>query len=77
MSEQRKGESSAEIRERVVKARLIQQERYKDEEHIHCNAQMNSRLLQKYAQLDKECNDTVPRHRNIFDCIEPLRFPFL
>ena len=59
LSEQRKGESSAEIRDRVVKARLIQQERYKDEEHIHCNAQMNSRLLQKYATLDKECTDTL------------------
>ena len=59
LAERSKGESSAEIRERVVKARLIQQERYKDEEHIHCNAQMNSRLLQKYAKLDKECTDTL------------------
>lgn len=59
LSEQRKGESSEQIRERVVKARQIQQERYKDEEHIHCNAQMNSRLLQQYAKLDKECTETL------------------
>lgn len=59
LSEQRKGESSAVIRERVVKARLIQQERYKNEEHIHCNAQMNSRLIQQYAQLDTQCTETL------------------
>lgn len=47
-------ESSAAIRERVLKARAIQQERYKDEPGIHCNAQINSRLLHKYAWPDAE-----------------------
>lgn len=45
-------ESSEKIRERVMAARKIQQERYKDEPGIHCNAQMNSRLLHKYAWPD-------------------------
>ncbi len=35
-------------------ARRIQQERYKDEPNVHCNAQMNSRLLHKYAWPDEE-----------------------
>ncbi len=46
-------ESSEAIRQRVA-ARRIQQERYKDEPGIHCNAQMNSRLLHKYAWPDEK-----------------------
>lgn len=47
-----KVETSEIIRERVVKARKIQEERYKDLKGIYCNAQINSKLLQKYAALD-------------------------
>ena len=47
-------ESSEAIRQRVVAARRLQQERYKDEPRIHCNAQMNSRLLHKYAWPDEK-----------------------
>lgn len=42
------GESSAAIRSRVIKARAIQQARYAGEKGIHCNAQMNSRLMSRY-----------------------------
>jgi magnesium chelatase family protein len=49
-----KGESSATIRERVLKARQIQSERYKGIKGIHCNAQMTTSLLQKYVQLDDQ-----------------------
>lgn len=44
------GESSATIRERVVRARRIQEERYKEEPSVHCNAQMTSRLMHRYAE---------------------------
>lgn len=47
-------ESSANIRERVMRARMIQHERYKDLPGVHCNAQMNSRLLHEYAWPDTE-----------------------
>ena len=47
-------ESSHAIRERVVKARRIQAHRYAQERHIHCNAQMNNRLLGIHAGLDRE-----------------------
>ena len=46
-------ESSAAIRERVLRARQIQQQRFTDEPGVHSNAQMTPRLLQKYAQLDE------------------------
>ena len=42
MSDDRPGESSATIRERVIQARRIQEERYKDIPGIYCNAQMSS-----------------------------------
>ncbi len=54
-----KGESSATIRERVIKARKIQEQRYAHEKGIHCNAQMNNALLQKYAQLDEKSTDRL------------------
>lgn len=47
-------ESSASIRERVIAARRIQEERFKNEKGIYCNAQMNTRLLRKYAWPDAE-----------------------
>ena len=46
-------ESSVAIRERVLRARQIQQQRFADEPGVHSNAQMTPRLLQKYAQLDE------------------------
>ena len=49
-----KGEPSSAIRERVINARRIQMERYKDIKGVHCNAQMNTALLQKYVQLNDE-----------------------
>ncbi|MBQ2298725.1 MAG: YifB family Mg chelatase-like AAA ATPase [Bacteroidaceae bacterium] len=49
-----KGESSTAIRERVLKARQIQNERYKGIKGIHCNAQMTTALLHQYVQLDDQ-----------------------
>lgn len=48
-----KGESSASIRERVIKAREVQMQRYKDMKGVHCNAQMTSSLIQRYVHLDE------------------------
>lgn len=54
LSSMQTGESSASIRERVVKARQIQQERFAGEPGIHCNAQMNTRMLNLYARPSAE-----------------------
>ena len=53
MASQQPGESSACVRERVVKARQVQQERFKENPGVHCNAQMNTRLLHRYAWPDE------------------------
>ncbi len=49
-------EGSKDIRKRVVKARLIQEERYKSSEDTHSNAQMSSKELRKYCEIDEACN---------------------
>ncbi|HMO51109.1 MAG TPA: YifB family Mg chelatase-like AAA ATPase [Kiritimatiellia bacterium] len=46
-----KGEPSSVIRERVVAARKIQQERFKGLKMVACNAQMRSKEIQKYCGL--------------------------
>jgi magnesium chelatase family protein len=48
----KKGENSADVRKRVVAARNIQLERYKNAEGIYCNAMMNSKQLLEYCSLD-------------------------
>ena len=53
------GEPSAAIRERVIAARRIQEERYKDIKGIHCNAQMTERMLHEYAQPDEKSLDML------------------
>ena len=45
-------EPSASVRARVVRARAIQADRFKEQEGIHCNAQMNSRQVRRYCALD-------------------------
>ncbi|MBP5473884.1 MAG: ATP-binding protein [Bacteroidales bacterium] len=49
-----KAESSSTIRERVVKARKIQEERFKNYNGIHSNAQMTSLMIRRFCELDAE-----------------------
>ena len=53
LSKAKPGEPSAVIRQRVIAARKIQEERFKNHKGIHCNAQMSERMLQQYAPLDE------------------------
>lgn len=53
------GESSAAIRERVIAARQIQAERFREVLGVHCNAQMSSKQLRKYCVLDEECQNMM------------------
>ncbi len=47
-------EPSSIIRERVVHARELQAIRFANEPGVYCNAQMNTRMLNRYAVPDKE-----------------------
>ncbi|WP_298475998.1 YifB family Mg chelatase-like AAA ATPase [uncultured Maribacter sp.] len=53
LSEERKGESSVEIRKRVTVARELQTERFKDLDNVHYNAQMNTKQIREYCKLDE------------------------
>ncbi|MCL2098180.1 MAG: YifB family Mg chelatase-like AAA ATPase [Bacteroidales bacterium] len=55
LAELRPAEESGSIRERVITARKIQEQRFSGEAQIHCNAMMPSRLLKKYCRLDETC----------------------
>lgn len=52
LSAERKSENSDLIRERVIRAREIQLERYKDTQGIYCNAQMTKKQLEEHCHLD-------------------------
>ncbi|NNL09253.1 MAG: YifB family Mg chelatase-like AAA ATPase [Croceitalea sp.] len=52
LSEERKGESSVDIRKRVTAAREIQTVRFNDLENVHYNAQMNTKQIRAYCKLD-------------------------
>jgi magnesium chelatase family protein len=53
ITSERTGETSAQIRERVVAARRRQHERFRDRPKITCNARMGSRELKQYCKLDE------------------------
>lgn len=46
------GEGSLEIRSRVVKARELQSERFRNSPSIYCNAQMGTKDIKAYCQID-------------------------
>ena len=51
-------ESSADIRKRVINARKIQYERYKDEK-ILTNSDLTSKLIPKYCKIDKASEEIL------------------
>jgi magnesium chelatase family protein len=52
LSSGKTGESSKEIRGRVMRARQIQMDRYQGKKEIHCNAQMDSKMLKQLCEVD-------------------------
>jgi magnesium chelatase family protein len=61
------GESSASIRERVIAAREIQARRFANEPNVHCNAQMNNRLMKLWCALDAETMQVLKTAMTKFD----------
>ena len=58
LTEKAGGETSEEVRKRVNRTRLVQRERFEDED-INSNAEMGERHLVKYCKLSKECDDIM------------------
>ena len=59
LSKMAPGEPSEKIRERVIKARQIQEVRFKNFKGIHCNAQMTERMLHRFAEPDAASLDML------------------
>jgi len=59
LSKMAPGEPSATIRERVIAARKIQEERFKPFKGIHCNAMMTERMLHDFAEPDAASLDML------------------
>ncbi|MHC1732897.1 MAG: YifB family Mg chelatase-like AAA ATPase [Bacteroidales bacterium] len=54
ISSSAKGVTSRELKERVEKARAIQKERFRNIEHVKCNAQMNPSLIKEFCVIDHD-----------------------
>jgi len=59
MSAAQTGETSAQIRERVIAARKIQTTRYANRSKVTCNARMGSRELKSFCELDAPTRDLL------------------
>ena len=53
LNDSSESEKSADIRKRVIEARKIQSERFSNDKEIYTNAQMSTKHIQKYCQLNK------------------------
>ncbi len=53
LAEKKDGETSAEIRARVVAARKIQEQRFKDVPGVYCNAQLSPKLVKVHCQINE------------------------
>lgn len=54
LNSERVSEKSEAVRERVVKARRVQEERFRESKGIYCNAQMSSKQLRQICQITEE-----------------------
>ena len=59
LTQMQPGEPSSVIRERVIKARQMQEIRFKDYQGVHCNAQMSERMINQFAQPDEQSLDML------------------
>ena len=53
LSSEKQYEKSEVIRERVIVARKIQEDRFAANEHIHCNAQMGSKEIREICKINQ------------------------
>lgn len=59
VSSDRAEESSASIRARVMQGRERQQQRFKKDARVNCNARMTTKQLKEYCKLDPESNELI------------------
>jgi magnesium chelatase family protein len=53
LAEAHTSERSESVRERVIRAREVQEKRFEADNSVHCNAMMSSRMLKEYCVIDE------------------------
>ena len=59
LAEERKSEKSEKVRTRVIKAREVQEKRFKENNGVHCNAQIGSKQLREVCKIDEAGNQLL------------------
>jgi len=55
------GESSNDIRERVIAARKIQEKRFENNKGVHANAQISSKILKEICEINQDGKDLLKK----------------
>jgi magnesium chelatase family protein len=63
--DQEPGESSAAIRERVIKARRIQSIRYKNQYNVYCNAQMKDENMETWCETEEHAKKFLLKNMHL------------
>ena len=61
LSNKEVGESSDDIRKRVITAREIQEKRFEHNDGVHANAQISSKILKEICQIDQDGSDLLKK----------------
>lgn len=61
LTQERASEKSEKVRDRVIKAREIQEKRFAENNHIHCNAQMSSKVLKQICKIDEQGKEMLKK----------------
>jgi magnesium chelatase family protein len=59
LSDKRMGESSEKIRERVIKARKIQNKRFEGRKDLFTNADMQAKEIREFCKIDEDCENLM------------------
>jgi magnesium chelatase family protein len=59
VASERAEETSAAVRERIIRARQLQQERFRNDPKVSCNARMATRHLKQHCKLSQDSQELV------------------
>src|SRR5437762_5584660 len=59
VASERAEETSATIRERIIRSRQRQQDRFRDEAKVNCNARMATRQLKQHCKLSQDSQELI------------------
>jgi magnesium chelatase family protein len=61
LTQEHLSEKSEKVRDRVIKARDVQEKRFSENDAIHCNAQMSSKVLKQICKIDEQGKEMLKR----------------